>query len=84
MSKDLKELILLLTGVVMIVFSSWLIKDDSSAHVINIIASLLLIESFSLALRKVNKKYIVVCCYVGIAIFLVNILLDLIGLARWW
>lgn len=80
MSKSVRDLIWTLTAVVLIIFSNWWIKSDPASHVINIIGSMILMNQLMKLFKHGNKK-VFFWQIVGIAAFLVCILIDLISLS---
>ena len=80
MNKGTMNLIWTLTAVVMYLFSAWLIKNEMASDIINIMASLILLKQVMRMFNNGTRK-VVIWGYVGVAAFLVSILIDLILLS---
>ncbi|MEY8441654.1 hypothetical protein AALA17_03210 [Lactobacillaceae bacterium 24-114] len=80
MNKGTRNLIWTLTAVVMYLFSAWLIKNEMASDIINIMASLILLKQVMRMFNNGTRK-VVIWGYVGVAAFLVSILIDLILLS---
>lgn len=79
MSNKAKILIWTITALVLLIFSDWLIKNENIATMINIIACLMFVQVFMKLFGNGNRR-VIICGYIGITLFLVSVLIDLMKL----
>lgn len=80
MSKKVNTLIWTITSLVLLIFSEWLIKSENAATIVNIIACLIFVQVFMNLFGNGSKRE-AIYGYIGIAAFLVSIIIDLLKLS---
>lgn len=78
MSKSLQNIFWTLTAIVLLIFSNWLIKDDSASYVVNIIGCLVLMKQVMKLFghgSKAGTFWQIVCTVAFIICILINLIL---------